>query len=201
LHNVERYSIDLKITVHYFKSAVDQSFVEAKYRYAISLIIDDAVYQNFAEIFRYLKLSVQNCSGSGQLTVGSMTENVIVIFRFTDVLMVIRHSERCFDCSPVDSVCFECRLRIGRGIPIDFTIVVEFLKKGVDLDGMNSFDCCFKKVKTSIKILIGLFDIIEELHHFHSQMECMIFVIVWAVTKTFSKICLKQSNIIIYRLN
>jgi hypothetical protein len=36
----------------------------------------------------------------------------------------------------------------------------------------------WNKVKTAIKILTGLFDIIKELHHFYTQMEGMILVIV-----------------------
>jgi hypothetical protein len=52
-----------------------------------------------------------------------------------------------FDRYPVDSVGFKSCLQIGRGISIDFTMVVEFVKKAMELHGRNNYDCCFEQTQ------------------------------------------------------
>jgi hypothetical protein len=81
--------IDLKVKADHFKLAVDHSFVEAKYRCAISLIIDDSVHRNLVDIFRYLKFLVENRGENGQFIVGFMRENVIETFPSINFLITI----------------------------------------------------------------------------------------------------------------
>jgi hypothetical protein len=46
----------------------------------------------------------------------------------------------------------------------------------MDLDGIHGLIPVSNKIKTSIKVLSGLFDIIDAPHHFRTKMEWMISI-------------------------
>jgi hypothetical protein len=73
-----------------------------------------------------------------------MTENVIETFSSGNLLIAIRYYKRYFVHSPADSVCFQYSLLIGKGIPIDFTIVVEFVKTGSGFGRHKQFGSLFR---------------------------------------------------------
>jgi TPR repeat protein len=77
-----------------------------------------------------------------------MAEKGIGAFSSIDFEVAVRNYERCSDVSPAGSSRFGWCLQMGLGIPIDFTIAAEFLKKSADsddADGANSFGCCLEQ--------------------------------------------------------
>jgi TPR repeat protein len=77
-----------------------------------------------------------------------MAENGIGAFSSPHIDTALRYYEGCSDLSPAGSACFGWCLQTGFGIPIDFTVAAEFLRKAADsddVDGMNSFGCCLER--------------------------------------------------------
>jgi TPR repeat protein len=127
------------------KLEAEQGIVEAQFHYAICFIKGTGVDRNFATAFRYLKLSTENGSSNAQFRVACMAENAIGAFSYIDFDIAIRYYELCSDVSPACSVCFGWCWKSGRGVPVDFTVAVEFFKKASDsndADGINCFGCC-----------------------------------------------------------
>jgi TPR repeat protein len=138
----------LKGGAHYFKLAADQGFAEAQYHCALCLIIGNIVDRNLATVFRYLKLSAENGNRKGQFAIAWMAEHGIGAFSSIDFDTAIRYYEQCSNDSAAGSVCFGCCLQLGLGIPIDFTIAAELLKRAAyfdDKNGLNSFSCCLEQ--------------------------------------------------------
>jgi hypothetical protein len=94
-------------------------------------------------LIQSFELSADNSNFEGQLGIGWMTEHGIGTPM--DLAKAARYYDLLCDRSTEAWVLSGRCYQIGRGVPLDFTLAVEFFQKAAesrDADGENSFGCC-----------------------------------------------------------
>jgi TPR repeat protein len=109
------------------------------------LLVGDGIQRDLESAIEYFRLSAEGGSQDGQAIVGWMIENDIGTD--ADFAAAARYYELSADHSPIGAVRFGWCCKLGRGVPIDFTIAAESFLRAAELndaDGANSIGCCLE---------------------------------------------------------
>jgi TPR repeat protein len=145
LNQGEGVSIDFRAAAHYFKLAADQGIAEAQFNYGACLILDP-IQQDYIVAAEYLRLAADQGHIPDRDTLARLVPLKSQIFR--DIFQEAHFYELASNSVPICSTFYGWLLQTGKGVPIDFTVAAEFLRRSADCDepnGVSSFGACLEQ--------------------------------------------------------
>jgi TPR repeat protein len=140
--------IDYAKAAHYFQLAANEGLARAQLHYGQCLLGYRRIGPDTARAIRYLRSSADNGEAISQLLFTFLLENGIGIL--PDVRLAVKYYNLASRSFPSACVFYGWRLRIERGVPVNFTEAAGQFQRAADSDNVNgtsTFGFVLKSVK------------------------------------------------------